>query len=89
MNSVETLIGVGELGCTAAMPLPPGPGSAPMSTDAGVEWVPAVGGGPTVVDVAVVAGGLAVTVNGVTATVAGVLLADAFGVDLGYLLPVG
>jgi hypothetical protein len=85
---VETLIGLGELGCSEALPSPPGPGYVVMSTPDGLQWVPAGEGGPTTVDLAVAGGVLTVTVNGVSDSLAGVLVEDAFGVGLGYLLPV-
>lgn len=84
---VETLIGLGELGCSAALPPPPGAGYVAMSTENGIEWVPAGEGGPTTVDLSIAGGVLTVTVNGVSDSLAGVLVEDAFGVDLGYLLP--
>lgn len=85
---VETLIGLGELGCSAALPPPPGPGYVVMSTADGLQWVPAgEGGGPTTVELAVAGGVLTVTVNGVSDSLVGVLVEDAFGVELGYLLP--
>lgn len=90
MAEVSTLVGIGELGCAAALPLPPGPGYVPVSTAAGVVWQVAGAGGPTAVDVSLSGGVLTVTVNGVDATVslAGERVEDAFGVALGYLLPV-
>jgi hypothetical protein len=85
---METLVGIGELGCPELLPSPPGAGHVPTSTADGIVWLPAGTGGPMTVDVAVAGGALAVTVNGVSSTISGVLVQDAFGVALGYLLPV-
>lgn len=83
---ITQVAGVDELGCrVVAIPngavgevlqiLPSGlPGYGP-------------GGGPTVVGLAVAGGALQVTVNGVTASLLGVLAQDLAGNDLGYWLP--
>ena len=90
MAEVSTLVGIGALGCAEALPLPPGPGHVPVSTAVGVVWQAGGPEGPTTVDVSLSGGVLTVSVNGVDATVAlaGERVEDAFGVALGYLLPV-
>jgi hypothetical protein len=89
MPELSTLVGMNRLGCATALPAPPGVGYVPTSTAAGIVWQVAGEGAPpeaAVVEVAMVAGALVVTVNGVSATLPGVLQTDAFGVPLGYLL---
>ena len=90
MPELSTLLGMNRLGCAAALPAPPGSGYVPVSTAAGIVWQVAGEGAPpgaTVVEVAMVAGALVVTVNGVSAALPAELQTDAFGVPLGYLLP--
>ncbi len=84
---MDTLVGIGELGCPEPLPPPPGPGYVPISTAAGIVWLPTGAGGPTTVDLAMAGDALTVTVNGVNDTIPGVLVEDAFGMALGYLLP--
>ena len=91
MPELSTLVGMNRLGCATALPAPPGVGYVPVSSAGGIVWqVAGEGADPeaTVVDVAMVAGALVVTVNGVSAALPGVLQTDAFGAPLGYLLPV-
>jgi hypothetical protein len=89
--TVTNLVGVDELGC-GVVPIPNGTPGQVMQLDptSGLPvWGPGEPGGPTMVATTFVAGVLTVTVNGVaaSATLQGQLLEDAFGVDLGYLLP--
>jgi hypothetical protein len=88
MAGVSTLVGIGELGCSEAMTPPPAPGLVPTSTPDGIAWQPLSAGGAPVVVITASAGVLTVTVNGVSANLAGVPVADAFGTPLGYLWPV-
>jgi hypothetical protein len=90
MPELSTLVGMNRLGCATALPAPPGVGYVPTSTTDGIVWQVAGEGVPpdvTVIEVAMAGGALVVTVNGVSATLPGVLQTDAFGAPLGYLLP--
>jgi hypothetical protein len=86
------LAGVDDLGCGLIL-IPNGTPGQVMQMDptTGLPvWGPGGAGGPTTVATAFAAGVLTVTVNGVSTVVnlRGQLVEDAFGVDLGYLLPI-
>jgi hypothetical protein len=89
--TVTNLAGVDELGC-GVVPIPNGTPGQVMQIDPATGlpmWGAGGTGGPTTVATAFVAGVLTVTVNGVSTNVnlRGQLVEDAFGIGLGYLLP--
>jgi len=84
----STLLVIGEMGCPEPLPRPPGPGYVPVSTPTGIAWQMVGASGPTTVGLAMGSDGLTVTVDGVTGALMAVPLTDAFGLNLGYLLPV-
>lgn len=95
--TITNLAGVDELGC-GVVPIPNGTPGQVMQihpTSGLPVWGPGGAGGPTTVVTTFAAGVLTVTVGSTSshtgvaasATLQGQLLEDAFGVDLGYLLP--